>query len=240
MNIAWLQWRALCKKEWRVAIDTPLAYVIAIAFLIASGFFFSNNLFLIGQADMRGWFSVLALLLMFFIPAMSMRMLADERRSGTFELLATMPVKTIDIVMGKYLALCTQIFALLALTWLYPLSLLMLGNVDMGQVAACYVAAILLASLYAAVCLYASALSRYEVVAYIIGFIMLLMLFLISQAVSTFPVFVQDWVVWISPLSHYQSMLRGLLRLSDVLFFVAISVIFLSLTWFALERRRWR
>ena len=239
MRIAWQQWRALCRKEWQIAVDTPLAYVIAIAFFIACGFFFAKNLFLVGQADMRGWFSTMALLLMFFIPAMAMRMLADEKRSGTFELLAVMPISTVHIVLGKYMALLMQIFVLLGLTLLYPLSLSLIGSMDIGQVAASYLALSLLAMLYAAICLYASALSRYEVVAYILGFIMLLMLFLILQAVSTFPIAWQDWIVLISPLSHYQSMLRGLIHLSDVVFFLAVSVICLALTAFELERRRW-
>lgn len=240
MSIAWFQMLSLCRKEWRIVMDTPLAYVIATAFLMVCGFFFESNLFLIGQADMRAWFSVLSLLLMFFIPAMAMRMLADEKRSGTFELLLTMPVTTMSIVLGKYMALWTQVLALLILTLLYPLTLSWLGNVDMGQVLASYLAAVLLASCYAAVCLYASALTRYEVVAYVLAFVMLLLLFLLAKALPTFSPEVQNWIVLLSPLSHYQSMLRGLIRLSDVMFFLSMSGLFLTLTWFQLERRRWR
>lgn len=240
MNLEWFQVRSLCYKEWRVLLDTPLAYVIAIAFLIVSGFFFESNLFLLGQADMRGWFQTMALLLMFFVPAMAMRLLADERRSGTFELLATMPVSTINIVLGKYLALWLQSLVLLVFSLLYPLTLSWLGNLDAGQVLASYVAVMLLASSYASVCLYASAITRYEVVAYILGFIMLLLLFLLSKAIPAFSPALQNWLSVLSPLTHYQSMLRGLIRLSDVIFFMAMSSVFLSLTWFELERRRWR
>ncbi|MDQ6953882.1 MAG: ABC transporter permease subunit [Mariprofundaceae bacterium] len=240
MSLAWLQIRALCFKEWRVLLDTPLGYVIAIAFLFVNGFFFEMNLFLFGQADMRAWFYTLALVLMFFIPAMAMRMLADETRSGTFELLVTMPVSTSTIVLGKFLALWMQILCLLALTLLYPLTLSCLGNLDIGQVLASYLAVVLLASSYASVCLYASAMTRYEVVAYISGFIMLLLLFLLSKAIPSFSPVMQNWLFLLSPLSHYQSMLRGLIRLSDVMFFIAMSSVFLSLTWFELERRRWR
>jgi len=240
MSTSRFQMISLCRKEWRVVMDTPLGYVMAVAFLSVCGFFFESNLFLIGQADMRAWFSILSLLLMFFVPAMAMRMLADEKRSGTFELLATMPITTMTIVLGKYLALCLQILALLVLTLLYPLTLSWLGNLDVGQVLASYLAAILLASSYAAVCLYASAVTRYEVVAYVFGFIMLLLSFLFFKAMPTFSPAVQDWLVLLSPLSHYQSMLRGLIRLSDVMFFIAMNGLFLTLTWFELERRRWR
>ncbi|MDQ6960143.1 MAG: ABC-2 transporter permease, partial [Mariprofundaceae bacterium] len=118
---------AIIWKEWRTAVDTPLGYVIAVAFLLAAGFFFGNQLFLMGQAEMRGFFAILPVLLMFFIPAMTMRSLAEEKRSGTFELLATLPVSTLQIVAGKYLAVLLQVVVLLGFTLVYPLTLATLG-----------------------------------------------------------------------------------------------------------------
>ncbi len=230
----------LCWKEWRVMFDTPLGYVVATAFLLASGFFFGQNLFLVGQAEMRGYFSVLPLLLLFFIPAMSMRMLADEQREGTFELLATMPVRMLDIVLGKFAAVMLQITVLLALTLVYPLSLSLLGHVDAGQVAASYLAALLLAAAYAGVSLYASSLSSHAIVSYVLGFGMLLGLFLLVQAAATMPPSMQDWILMLSPVRHYQSMLRGVIALDDVVFLSGFAVLFIMLAWFQLERRRWR
>ncbi len=232
--------RAMVWKEWRQALDTPLAWVVATAFLLASGFFFGKNLFLIGQAEMRGWFSVLPLLLLFFTPAMCMRLLADERRDGTFELLATLPVRTVEIVAGKYLAALAQLFALLAATLVYPLSLALLGPVDAGQIAASYLAAALLAAVYAAVCLYASALSRHAIVAYVIGFGLLMAVFLIGQAAPTLPPAAQGWIELVSPVSHYQAMLRGVIGLDDLALLAGAAALFLALTWFELERGRWR
>jgi len=230
----------ICWKEWRVALDTPLGYVVATAFLLASGFFFGNHLFLAGQADMRGYFSVMPLLLMFFIPAMTMRMLADEQRSGTFELLATMPVTTVDIVAGKFLAVLLQVAALLALTLFYPASLSLIGNLDGGQVAAAYVALLLLAACYISIALYASALTSHAVVAYVIGFGLLFGLFIIVQAMPTFAPSVQDMLAAMLPLPHYQLMLRGVVGLDNVGTLLSITMLFLVLTWFQLERRQWR
>ncbi len=231
---------ALAQKEWRINLDTPQGYVVSIAFLLASGFFFGSNLFLSGQADMRQWFAMLPLLYIFFIPAMSMRLLADELHDGTYELLATMPTRTIDIVLGKYVSLMGHITFLLMLTWLYPLTLSLLGNVDMGTVMASYLGAWLLAALFAAVCLYASALTSHAMIAYIVGLILLLVFFLLTQVSPTLPVFIQDWIVMFGPINHYQNMMRGVVNLADVMLFVSGVVIFLSLSWFALERRRWR
>jgi len=231
---------ALCQKEWRVSMDTPQGYVVSIAFLLATGFFFGSGLFLGGQADMRHWFAVLPMLFIFFIPAMSMRLLADELHDGTYELLATMPTRTLDIVLGKYISLLGHLTLLLGLTWLYPLSLSLLGHVDMGTIMASYLGAWLLAAVFSAICLYASSLTNHAMIAYIVGLILLLVIFLLSQALPTLPIFIQDIIVWLSPIQHYQNMTRGVVTLDDVMLFLMFVSLFLSLSWFELERRKWR
>jgi ABC-2 type transport system permease protein len=231
---------ALCQKEWRISLDTPQGYVVSIAFLLASGFFFGSSLFLNGQADMRHWFAVLPLLFIFFIPAMSMRLLADELHDGTYELLATMPTRMIDIVLGKYLSLLGHITFLLVLTMLYPLTLALLGNIDVGTIMASYLGAWLLAALFAAIGLFASAVTSHAMIAYIIGLVLLLVIFLVTQAAPTLPIFMQDWIVLLGPINHYQNMMRGVVSLADVMLFISLTVIFISLSWFALVRRRWQ
>jgi len=230
---------AIIWKEWRTAVDTPLGYVIAVAFLLAAGFFFGNRLFLMGQAEMRSFFAILPVLLMFFIPAISMRALAEEKRSGTFELLATLPVSTVQILAGKYLAVLLQMTVLLGFTLLYPLSLATLGNIDGGQVAASYMAAWLLIAVYVAACIFASSLTNNAVVAYVLGFSMLLAVFLLAQAAPLLSPAMQDTLEIMSPLSRYQSMLRGVVYPGDVVFLLALCGVFLAAAHFQLERRRW-
>ncbi len=230
----------LCGKELRVAFDTAQGAVVAVAFLLACGFFFGNNLFLMGQAEMRGFFAVMPLLLMFFIPAMAMRLFADELHSGTFELLATMPVSSMQLVLGKYLALLLQLLILFSLTLLYPWSLSLLGDPDGGRIAAGYLALLLLSSGYAAVCLYASSLTRHAMVAYIIGFALLFAAYLLSQAAMTMPPAVQDWLRMVLPLPGYRAMLRGVIGLENGAYFLCMTLFFLALTGFQLERRRWQ
>jgi len=227
-------------KEWRCAIDTPLAYVVATAFLLAAGFFFGNSLFLIGQAEMRGYFTWLPILFMFFIPALCMRLLADEQRLGTFELLCTLPVTMGQLVLGKFLGIWLQLSLLLLMTLFYPLSLSLIGAIDVGQIAVSYVAAWLLAGAYAAICLFASSLSKNAVVAYIIGFGGLLLIFLMGQILLQFSASFQNTMQMFSPIQHYQSMLRGIVGLDNLMCMLAIIVVFISATIFQLERRRWR
>jgi len=230
---------AITWKEWRQTIDTPMGYVVAVAFLLASGFFFGNTLFLAGQADMRSYFHMLPLLFMFFIPALTMRLLAEERHSGTFELLATLPVREVEIVAGKYLAVMLQLLLMLVLTLVYPASLSTLGNIDGGAVAASYLGALLLAGVYAAICLFASSLTRNAVVAYVLGFAMLLFFFLIGQASPEFSSAMQDWLTLVNPVDRYQSMTRGVVTLGDVIFMLMLALSFTALTKFQLERRKW-
>jgi len=230
---------AITWKEWRQTIDTPMGYVVAVAFLLASGFFFGNTLFLAGQADMRSYFHMLPLLFMFFIPALTMRLLAEERHSGTFELLATLPVREVEIVAGKYLAVMLQLLLMLVLTLVYPASLSTLGNVDGGAVGASYLGALLLAGVYAAICLFASSLTRNAVVAYVLGFAMLLFFFLIGQASPEFSSVMQDWLTLVNPVDRYQSMTRGVITLGDVVFMLMLALAFTALTKFQLERRKW-
>jgi gliding motility-associated transport system permease protein len=230
---------AIVWKEWRQSIDTPMGYVVAVAFLLAAGFFFGNTLFLVGQADMRGYFHVLPMLFMFFVPALTMRLLAEETHSGTFELLATLPVREIEIVAGKYLAVLLQLVLLLVLTFAYPASLSLLGNLDGGAVVASYLGALLLAAAYAAICLFASSLTRNAVVAYVLGFAMLLFFFLLGQASPELSPSMQDWLTLVNPVDRFQSMARGVISLGDVAFMLALAAAFVGLTKFQLERRKW-
>ena len=230
---------AIVWKEWRQSIDTPMGYVVAVAFLLASGFFFGNTLFLVGQADMRSYFHVLPMLFMFFIPALTMRLLAEERHAGTFELLATLPVRESEIGIGKFLAELLQLAVLRAVTLAYPASLSLLGNVDGGAVMAGYLGALLLAGAYGAIALFASALTGNAVVAYVLGFAMLLFFFLLGQAAPQLSPAMQDWLTLVNPVNRYQSMARGVITLGDATFMLALAVAFLGLARFQLERRKW-
>ncbi|MDX8377732.1 MAG: ABC transporter permease subunit [Mariprofundales bacterium] len=223
--------------EWRTTVDTPLGYVVAVAFLLSSGFVFGDKFFLGGPAEMRAFLMWLPLLWMFFLPALGMRLIAEEMRIGTFELLATLPIDAIHIVLGKYLGLLLQITILLACTLVYPISLMLLGNPDTGQLLVAYLAALLLGAAYASICLFASSLTDNAVVAYVIGFAMLLGMFLVGQAIL--PIAVQQWVDILSPAHHYGEMLRGVIGLNNVVFFMGMSAVFVALATYQLERRRW-
>jgi len=230
---------ALAYKDWRLSVDTPVVYVAAAAFMLVSGFVFGSGLFLGGQAELRTFLGWLPLLWMFFLPALAMRALAEERRQGTFEVLATLPVGSGQIVAGKFIAIMWQVLLLLLLTLAYPLSLAVLASIDAGQVLAAFTGALLLGASYAALCLFASSLTANAVVAYIIGFSLILSFVLLDKGARLMPPDIQTWLQALSPSQHYESMLRGVLTPEDVVFFLCFSMLFLMASNYQLERRRW-
>ena len=110
------------RREFRSYFDSPVAYIVLMFFLLISGYFFTSNLFLVNQANLRTLFGIIPLLYVFFVPAISMRLLAEEKKSGTIELLFTYPIRDAEIVVGKYLAALALIAVLLLFTILYPLT----------------------------------------------------------------------------------------------------------------------
>src|SRR5512142_1414947 len=126
------------RREMRSYFNSPVAYVVIVVFLAIIGWFFSNNLFLINVASMRVVFDLVPLIFLFFVPAITMRLLAEEKKSGTLELLATKPVRDVEIVLGKFLAAWTLLAAALAPTLIYLFTLMLLGSPDLGPVFAGY------------------------------------------------------------------------------------------------------
>jgi len=230
---------ALACKDWRISVDTPVVYVVAASFMLVAGFVFGSGLFLGGQAELRTFFGWLPLLWLFFLPALAMRALAEERRLGTFEVLATLPVSSGRVVIGKFLAVMWQVLLLLLLTLTYPFSLAVLSSVDVGQVLAAYTGALLLASAFASMCLFASSLTTNAVVAYIVGFILILGFVLLEKASALMSSALQTSLQLFNPIQYYELLLRGVARPEDPIFFLSFTVVFLTAANFQLERRRW-
>ena len=235
----WRIVRAIAWKEWHAAMDQPLGFVVMAAFLLVAGFFFGKNLFLAGLADMRPWLEIAPLLLSFFAPAATMRLVAEERREGTFELLATQPITDAEIVAGKFLGALGQLSLWLAATLIYPLSLFAFSSPDLGAIASGYLALWLLAALAAAAGLFASSLARHGVIAYVLGFALLFFAWILERAAATLPPAWQDALAWINPIAHYRAMLRGVIGLEDIMAFAAWAGVLLAAAWLRLVGRRW-
>lgn len=233
------------RREFAAYFNSPIAYIFIIVFLVLNCGLFMTPFFLQGQADMRDFFGNLPLFLIFFIPALTMRLWAEDKRSGTFELLMTLPMRSAEVMLGKYLAAVAFYLVALAGTLVVPVMVGILGDPDGGMIAAGYVGAVLLGALYMSVGIFCSGLLRDQISAFILGMVACFMFFLlgIPAVAST----IDGWFAGLGSflqnaiglMPHYQSMIRGVIGLGDVTYFLALTVVFLVLNNIWLEGRKY-
>lgn len=222
---------AIFKREFMSYFRSPVAYVFLAVFLVAAvglpwflGGFFDNNL-----ANLDSFFRFLPWVFLFLIPAVGMRFWSEEKRSGTQELLFTLPISVSHAVLGKFLAGWAFISLALALTFCMPLTLAYLGTPDWGPVVTGYVGAILMAGAYLGICSVASALTKNQVIAFVIGVVFCLLLVFLGWSVFNdlllslnLPAGLVDALANFSFITHFESMAKGLLRVKDLVFFLSL------------------
>jgi ABC-2 type transport system permease protein len=237
---------AIFRRELANYFATPLAYVFIVIFLIFSGIFtlYVGGFYERGQADLQPFFTFLPWLYMFLVPAISMRLWAEERKSGTLELLMTLPVPTVSAVLGKYLA--AWVFTGLALLLTFPLwiTVNVLGDPDNGIIVAGYVAGFFMAGSYLAIGSCLSAFTRNQVIAFVLT-IMVAFLFTVSgmpMVLDAFsgwaPDLVVEQVASLSFLTHFNSIVRGVIDLRDVIYFAALIALWLVANMIVVESQK--
>ena len=218
------------RRELASYFSTPLAYVFIVIFLASSGAFtfYLGNIFQRGQADLQSFFQYHPWLYLFLIPAVAMRLWSEERKTGTIELLMTLPVSTTEAVLGKFLAAWAFIAIALVLTFPIWLTVNYLGDPDNGIIVASYVGSLVMAGSYLAIGACVSALTKNQVIAFIVA-VVVCFLFLTSglEIVLAFfrnwaPPFVVDAIASMSFLTHFSSVTRGVIDLKDVIFFGSV------------------
>lgn len=230
----------LAHKELSTFLNTPATYVIFVLFLVLMGWFYASPLFSIGQSSLDTFLKPLPLILTFLIPALTMRSFAEEFKGGTMEYLSTLPLRDYEIVIGKYVAVMGLLIILLAFTLAYPLTLLLVGRPDPGQLIGGYIAAFSLGALFAAIGLWASSLTRNQVVAFIIGFFVCFILYLVDRAADFMPGILSETLRWASVNTHYDAFSRGVLDSRDVLYWASGIVFFLMAALSVVHSKRWK
>ncbi|HZS39820.1 MAG TPA: ABC transporter permease [Polyangia bacterium] len=231
---------AVARREFVSYFNSPIAYLVVAAYLILSGELFFRELFLGGQADMRGFFGMAPLLFCFFTPLITMRLLAEERAQGTLELLLTMPVTDWQVVIGKFFASTGLIAVLLLLSLAFPLSVGALGPIDKGATVAAYVGMLLMSGTYAAIGLMTSAFTRNQIVAGILAMFIGFVLFIVGAEVQVMPPWLAPICNAISIQTHFMNIARGVIDSRDVLYYVSVILGCLVVAQTTLESRRWR
>lgn len=231
---------AIAGRELRTYFVSPLAYVVAAFFMLVAGYLFSLILYHTRQASLQPLFQNLTVMFLLITPALTMRLLADERRSGTIELLLTSPVRDRDLVLGKYLAVVSYLGFLLALTLVFPIILAFLGKPDWATVWSGYVGTLLLGASFMAIGVFASSLTNNVIVAAMITFALSLVVWLLPSAGAMFGAPVSDVLTYLSPINHQENLNRGVLDTSDLLFYGSFILAFLFMTIRSVETYHWR
>ena len=222
--------KALYIKETRAYFNTPTAYIIAVVFLCCTGYFSAQPMFVLGQASVSGFLDLVPLLLTFFVPAITMRLFSEEQKSGTIELLQTLPVEDHYIVLAKYLAAVTLLWSLLAFTLGFPVALGLLGNLDWGATLVGYAGLAMASAMLAAVGLFASALTRNQVVAFILGWAASFLLYALGKIDSLVPPWLSPFTDFLGLDAHIHSMARGVVDTRGLVYFASLGGVFLFLT----------
>lgn len=227
-------------RQFRSYFNGPVAYIVICLIMLFLGFFFWQSFFLYNKATVREMFSYFALILTFGAPMLTMGLLAEEKRSGTIELLITMPVKDSEVILGKFLGVLGLLGVLIALTLPYPISVSTLGNLDWGPVFAGYFGLVLEGAALLAIGLMASSFTDNQLIALFVSLTISVLFFLLHKVLPLLPSQAAPFFEWLSFDVHFEAMTRGVLDIRDMIFFLSITGFSLGLAFRALESRRWR
>ena len=230
----------ISRREIRTYFNSPVAYIVVTVFTVITGYLFFTQLFLEKQAELRQLFGFMPFLFMFMVPAVTMRLLADEKASGTLELLSTMPVRDWEIVIGKFLAALALVCTAVGLTLVFAISVRLLGPLDRGPAIGGYVGLVLMGGAFVAIGVMCSAFTRNSIVAFIASFGISFALYLFGKLTQFVPEALQPVISFLSIDGHFENIGRGVIDTRDVIYYLSIIGTCLLLATTSLESRRWR
>ena len=235
--------RAVALRELRAYFNSPIAYVFLLVFAGTALFTFFNieAFFARGQADLRGLFESIPLLTLLLVPALTMRLWAEETKQGTIETLLTFPVRDVELVAGKFLASWALLAVALLLTFPLAVTVSFLGDLDWGPVIGGYLGALLLGAAYLAVGQFISAVTENQILAFILAFVFCLALYGLGTELFS-GLFSDSTAAMLRALgsgSRFESIARGVIDLRDILYYLSLTLFFTGLSVCALRVKRW-
>jgi len=230
----------LFKKELWSYFNSPIAYIFIAVFLIAGNWLFFNSFFVISQASLRNYFSLLPWMFLFLAPALTMRLWAEEKKSGTIEFLLTLPITDMEVVLAKFFGALAFLFITLILSISLPVSIAFLGSVDIGPVIGGYLGALFLGGAYLALGLFISSLTRNQIIAFVLALAACFLAFIIGAdfVVSSAPVAFQPLMQFLGLGSHFYNIAKGVIDTKDVIYYLSFIFIFLWLNAKVIEERK--
>lgn len=237
MKTIWI----ITRRELQSFFDSLIAYILLVVFLGISGFFtwlFGSDIFLVGQASLRSFFTIAYWTLFFFIPALTMRLLSEEKRSGTIELLLTKAITDRQIVIGKFLSTLFLIIIALIFTIPYVITIASIGNMDAGGVICGYLGLILMSGVYISIGLFASSITQNQIVAFLIALFAGIFFHLIFDLLAGSATGLTGQILnMLSLRTHFESISRGVIDSSDLIYFLSLIFLGLFLAEISLSKR---
>ncbi|MCR4736322.1 MAG: ABC transporter permease subunit [Treponema sp.] len=224
----------IMKRELKSYFSGPIAYIVTGLFLIVTGivfFIFPYTFFAYRMAELRNFFGQLPKILALFIPALTMRIVAEERRSGSYETLMTLPVTEVQVIIGKYLAVLIEALVMVAPTLFYIVVVSVFGHPDFGPIVGGFIGVIFLCACYSAIGIFASSLTKNQIISFAIA---AAVCFILSVMDSTFLMFLPTPITsllnYLSANSHFTSISRGIIDTRDLIYFISLTAFFIVLT----------
>ena len=232
--------KAIFKKEFKSYFYSPIGYVfVAIFFFVASLFFSMYNLYK-GSSDINMVFNNMTLIFLFLTPIITMRLLAEEKNAKTDQLLFTSPVKVTSVVMGKFFAAISVFAIAMALTAVYPLLLAKFTKPDWGKIVSNYIGFMFMGAAFVSIGLYISSLTENQIIAAVATFGVLFLLYLIDffSTVVTAPI-LREIISFVSITTKFKDFSMGIIDIGAIVYYIGVVVVFVYLTVFHIEKRRW-
>ncbi|MBU2456445.1 ABC transporter permease subunit [Patescibacteria group bacterium] len=229
----------LFKKELISYFNSPIAYIFIGVFLIVGNWLFFNYFFFIGQASMRNYFAILPWIFLFLSPAITMRLWAEEKKSGTIEFLLTLPITDWQAVLSKFFGALVFMFIALLLSITLPITVAILGNVDLGPIIGSYLGALFLGGSYLALGLFISSLTKNQIIAFILSLAACFGAFIIGAdfVLVQAPQFVAPLMKFLGLGSHFYNIAKGVIDSKDIIYYSLFIFFFLWLNVRVIEKR---
>ncbi len=233
---------AVARREFKTFFASPIAYIVLGGFLLLSGWLYFSTLFLAGQASLRNFFSFAPVLFVVLVPAITMRSIAEERKSGTLELLLTMPMEDWQLVLGKFMAALGMVGVGLVWTLPYAFTVAALtapgASFDWGPVVGGYLGLVFLAASFVALGLWSSALSKNQIVGFIVGLVVCFAFYFVDKFAMLLPESLAQVLEYVSVDYHFENIARGVLDTRDLLFYFSLTAAGLLFTTRTLSATR--
>jgi len=237
MSTIWI----ITKRELKSFFDSLLAYIVIIAFLVFTGLFtwiIGQPVFLVKQASLQSFFGVSYWALFIFIPALTMKLIAEERSSGTLEMILTKPLNDAQLLIGKFLAVLILVALTLFLTIPYYFTIASLGPIDHGATIMGYVGLLLMSAAYISIGLFASSITNNQIVSFLLALFIGIFFHLVFDILSRyFPGLIGNILNYLSLSSHYESLTRGVIDSKDLIYFLSLIVLGLFGAEMVISRR---